>query len=132
MITLPQGDLPKDPGILRTAAQHNALSVGVYASVLTGGSIRRGDPVTLHLNLLNRKTTTPPDRPGERTVGHRQPARADPAGSSQRTLRRNQLAGTQNVQSGRLDSMIGLEPTAEHIGGSFALLPPAADYALLS
>ncbi len=47
MITLPQGDLPKDSGILRTAAQHNAVSVGVYASVLTGGSIRRGDPVTL-------------------------------------------------------------------------------------
>ena len=23
MITLSQGDLPKDPGILRTAAQHN-------------------------------------------------------------------------------------------------------------
>ena len=47
VITLPQGDLPKDSGILRTAAQHNAVSVGVYASVLTGGSIRRGDPVTL-------------------------------------------------------------------------------------
>ena len=47
MITLPQGDLPKDPGILRTAARHNARSAGVYASVLTGGSIRRGDPVTL-------------------------------------------------------------------------------------
>jgi len=47
MITLPQGDLPKDPGILRTAARHNAVSVGVYASVLTGGSIRRSDPVTL-------------------------------------------------------------------------------------
>jgi len=47
MITLPQGDLPKEPGILRTAAQHNAVSVGVYASVLTGGSIRRSDPVTL-------------------------------------------------------------------------------------
>ena len=47
MITLPQGDLPKDPGILRTAARHNAVSAGVYASVLTGGSIRRGDPVTL-------------------------------------------------------------------------------------
>ena len=47
MITLPQGDLPKDSGILRTAAQHNTVSVGVYASVLTGGSIRRGNPVTL-------------------------------------------------------------------------------------
>src|SRR6266480_4989364 len=47
MITLPQGDLPKDSGILRTAAQHNAVNVGVYASVLSGGTIRRGDPVTL-------------------------------------------------------------------------------------
>src|SRR5258707_14175687 len=47
MITLPQGDLPKDSGILRTAAQHNAVNVGVYASVVSGGTIRRGDPVTL-------------------------------------------------------------------------------------
>ena len=47
MITLPQGDLPKDSGILRTAAQHNAVNVGVYASVLSGGAICRGDPVTL-------------------------------------------------------------------------------------
>ncbi len=47
MITLPQGDLPKDPGILRTAAQHNAVNVGVYASVASGGTIRRGDPVML-------------------------------------------------------------------------------------
>jgi uncharacterized protein YcbX len=47
MITLPQGDLPKDPGILRTAAQHNEANVGVYADVIAGGAIRRGDPVTL-------------------------------------------------------------------------------------
>ena len=47
MITLPQGDLPKDSGILRTAAQHNAVNVGVYASVLSSGSIRRGDAVRL-------------------------------------------------------------------------------------
>lgn len=47
MTTLPQGDLPKDPGILRTAAQHNNVHVGVYASVLGGGSIRRGDEVRL-------------------------------------------------------------------------------------
>jgi uncharacterized protein YcbX len=47
MITLPQGDLPKDSGILRTAAQHNAVNVGVYAAVVSGGTIRRGDPVTL-------------------------------------------------------------------------------------
>ena len=47
MTTLPQGDLPGDPGILRTAAQHNQVNVGVYAAVLRGGTIRRGDPVRL-------------------------------------------------------------------------------------
>ncbi len=47
MITLPQGDLPKDTGILRTAAQHNGVNVGVYASVVRGGTVRRGDPVML-------------------------------------------------------------------------------------
>ncbi len=45
MTTLPQGDLPKDPGILRTAAQHNKANVGVYAAVVSSGKIRRGDPV---------------------------------------------------------------------------------------
>ncbi|MGE5755045.1 MAG: MOSC domain-containing protein [Planctomycetaceae bacterium] len=45
MTTLPQGDLPRDPGILRTAAQHNQVNVGVYAAVLRGGTIRRGDPI---------------------------------------------------------------------------------------
>jgi uncharacterized protein YcbX len=47
MTTLPQGDLPRDPGILSTAAQHNQVNVGVYAGVLQGGTIRRGDPVRL-------------------------------------------------------------------------------------
>lgn len=47
MTTLPQGDLPKDPGILRAAAQHNKATVGVYASVLRGGLVRRGDAVQL-------------------------------------------------------------------------------------
>jgi uncharacterized protein YcbX len=47
MITLPQGDLPKDAGILRTAAQHNQANVGVYADVIAGGTIRRGDSVTI-------------------------------------------------------------------------------------
>jgi uncharacterized protein YcbX len=47
MTTLPQADLPKDRGILRTAAQHNGVNVGVYASVLHGGQIHRGDPITL-------------------------------------------------------------------------------------
>ncbi|MBI3457338.1 MAG: MOSC domain-containing protein [Candidatus Rokubacteria bacterium] len=47
MTTLPQGDLPRDPGILRTAAQHNKVNVGVYAAVLGSGRIRRGDRVSL-------------------------------------------------------------------------------------
>lgn len=47
MTTLPQGDLPKDSGILRTAAKHNSVNVGVYADVLTEGTIRRGDSVSL-------------------------------------------------------------------------------------
>jgi len=47
MVTLPQGDLPKDTGILRTAAQHNGVHVGVYASVVSGGQVRTGDPVSL-------------------------------------------------------------------------------------
>jgi len=47
MTTLPQGDLPRDPGILRAAAQHNQVNVGVYADVVRGGTIRRGDPVRI-------------------------------------------------------------------------------------
>lgn len=47
MTTLPQDGLPRDPGILRTAAQHNQVNVGVYADVVRGGTIRRGDPVRL-------------------------------------------------------------------------------------
>ncbi|HET9562792.1 MAG TPA: hypothetical protein VFP01_11835 [Propionibacteriaceae bacterium] len=47
MITLPQGDLLKDSGILRTAARHNAVNVGIYASVINGGRNRRGDTVVL-------------------------------------------------------------------------------------
>jgi uncharacterized protein YcbX len=47
MTTLPQGDLPKDVGILRAAVQHNRTNVGVYASVFQGGTVRRGDSVGL-------------------------------------------------------------------------------------
>jgi uncharacterized protein YcbX len=43
MTTLSQGDLPKDVGVLRTAAKYNQAQVGAYASVLQGGIIRRGD-----------------------------------------------------------------------------------------
>ena len=37
--TLAQSELPRDLGILKTAAQYNAASVGVYATVLRGGVI---------------------------------------------------------------------------------------------
>jgi uncharacterized protein YcbX len=47
MTTLPQADLPKDLGILRTAAQHNQGNVGIYASVVQAGRLRRGDSVRL-------------------------------------------------------------------------------------
>ena len=47
MTTLPQGDLPRDPGILRAAAEHNEVKVGIYASVIRGGMVRRGDAVWL-------------------------------------------------------------------------------------
>jgi uncharacterized protein YcbX len=47
MITLPQGDLPKDLGILRTVASYNQVNAGVYASVEHGGIIHRGDPIRL-------------------------------------------------------------------------------------
>jgi MOSC domain-containing protein YiiM len=51
MITCRKATCPgiqQPPGRLRsTIAQYNAVSVGVYASVASGGAIRRGDPVTL-------------------------------------------------------------------------------------
>ena len=47
MTTLAQGDLPRDPGILRTVAQHNKVNVGVYATVERGGTVHRGDAVTV-------------------------------------------------------------------------------------
>jgi uncharacterized protein YcbX len=46
MTTLPQGDLPRDTGILRTAVQQNQGNVGVYAHVVRGGMVRHGDTVT--------------------------------------------------------------------------------------
>lgn len=46
MTTLAQGDL-SNTGILRTAAQHNQVNVGVYAAVLRGGEIHRGNAVSV-------------------------------------------------------------------------------------
>jgi uncharacterized protein YcbX len=48
MTTLAQGDLPGDAGILRTAVREHGANVGVYAAVLQGGTIRRGDHVTVN------------------------------------------------------------------------------------
>lgn len=47
MITLPQSELPKDLGILKTVAKYNQVNVGVYASVYRDGTIRRGDSVQI-------------------------------------------------------------------------------------
>lgn len=56
MTTLARGDLPKDPGILRTPAQQNRIDVldlgrypcvGVDAGVAAGGDVRRADPAAL-------------------------------------------------------------------------------------
>ncbi|WP_045224538.1 MOSC domain-containing protein [Methyloterricola oryzae] len=57
MPTLAQGDLPKDPLIFREAIAKNNVtvpfagkalpSVGVYARVLSGGTVRRGDAAVL-------------------------------------------------------------------------------------
>jgi uncharacterized protein YcbX len=52
MTTLPQGDLPRDPGTLRAVATHNRVEipgagtwscVGLYAEVATPGRISLGD-----------------------------------------------------------------------------------------
>lgn len=47
MTTMAQGELPNDTSIIRTAVQHNQGNVGVYASVVQGGTVRRGDAVRL-------------------------------------------------------------------------------------
>jgi uncharacterized protein len=46
MTTLPQGDLPKDPTVLRTIVQHNQGNVGVLATVARGGRVARGDAIS--------------------------------------------------------------------------------------
>jgi uncharacterized protein YcbX len=55
MTTLAQGDLPKDPSLLRTVAAENRLEIGggrwacagLYGDVAATGTVRVGDPVTL-------------------------------------------------------------------------------------
>ena len=47
MTTLPQAELAKDPEIMNTAYLHNGNNVGVYARVLEGSRVGRGDHVVL-------------------------------------------------------------------------------------
>ncbi len=57
MVTLAQGSLPADAAVLRTAAEHNpqffallakrVAAVGVYATIVRGGTVRAGDAVRL-------------------------------------------------------------------------------------
>jgi uncharacterized protein YcbX len=57
MTTLEQGDLPADPGVLQTIADHNSVDcfgtgtsypcVGVYANVVDGGAISVGQGVSI-------------------------------------------------------------------------------------
>lgn len=47
MTTMAQGELPPDLEILRTAVSYNGGNVGIYASVVQGGTVRRGDLVVL-------------------------------------------------------------------------------------
>ena len=47
MVTLPLGDLPKDPRVLRAAFDHNGGNVGVKCEVDGPGAVRVGDEVRL-------------------------------------------------------------------------------------
>lgn len=49
MTTMAQGELPNDTSVLRTAVQHNQGNVGIYGSVVQGGTVRRGDAVRLEV-----------------------------------------------------------------------------------
>lgn len=47
MPTLPQGDLPKDPAVLRTIVRDAGQNLGVYATVVTAGAVTVGDRVEI-------------------------------------------------------------------------------------
>ena len=66
MTTLRQGDLPKDVGILRAAAQNNGANVEVYASVLRGG---KSPP--RRFRQTGMKSRRPLSRPSEDGVSAR-------------------------------------------------------------
>jgi uncharacterized protein YcbX len=47
MTTLPQGDLPKDPSVLRTIVRDAAQNFGSYATIVTPGEVAVGDDVRI-------------------------------------------------------------------------------------
>jgi uncharacterized protein YcbX len=47
LTTLPQGELPLDPGILKATSEANERRAGIYAAVVKTGRIRIGDEVRL-------------------------------------------------------------------------------------
>jgi hypothetical protein len=47
MTTLPQGDLPKDPAVLRTIVRDAGQNLGAYATVATPGAVAVGDRVEI-------------------------------------------------------------------------------------
>jgi uncharacterized protein YcbX len=47
LTTRPQADLPKDPGILHTAQQHNENRVGIYATISAPGVVLLADTAAL-------------------------------------------------------------------------------------
>jgi uncharacterized protein YcbX len=47
MTTLAQGDLPKDPAVLRATVKNNNGAFGVYAKVIKTGRIHRGDKIVI-------------------------------------------------------------------------------------
>ena len=47
MITLPTGDLPRDPRVLRAVVQNAEQNIGVYARVEKGGTVREGDELRM-------------------------------------------------------------------------------------
>jgi MOSC domain-containing protein YiiM len=67
MTTLAQRDVPVDPEILRTATENKLLfpllakklpSVGIYASIVRGGTIRDGDAVRVEGTSAMRRVGT--------------------------------------------------------------------------